>query len=61
MSSCPLCVVAEMIGAAISRTEYDPDWVECDKEYCAWYDEENDCCAITTIAQRMGGRNDGEV
>ena len=27
---------------------------------CTWYDHENECCAILTIAQRIGGRDDGE-
>ena len=60
MISCPLYVVSEMLGAAITQTKYQADNTECDEEYCAWYDEENDCCAITTIAQRMGGRDDGK-
>ena len=26
-------------------------------ENCAWYDDENECCALMTLAQK-GGRND---
>lgn len=47
---CPLFRVGEMISGY-------SDVSDCIKNCCAWYDDENECCAILTLA-RNGGNDD---
>jgi hypothetical protein len=47
---CPLFRVGEMISGY-------SDVSDCIKNCCAWYDDENECCAILTLARKGGNDN----
>ncbi|MBQ1789019.1 MAG: hypothetical protein II008_02475 [Oscillospiraceae bacterium] len=47
---CPLFRVGEMISGY-------SDVDDCIKNHCAWYDKENKCCVLVTLA-RKGGNDD---
>lgn len=55
---CPFLILGEMIEAAITQSKYDPSAAVCDEECCAWYDDENECCAILTLARKGGSGNE---
>ena len=60
MMNCPLFVISEMISAAMTQSKYDIDNTTCDEEACAWYDDENECCAMLSLAQSRG-KDGGEA
>ena len=57
---CPLFAICETISTSISQDDYNMEAAFCARKACAMYDDDNNCCAILTIAPRMGGRDDGE-
>lgn len=51
---CPLFLVGEMISGY-------SDVGDCIGNRCAWYDDENECCAILTLAWKGGTNREGEA
>lgn len=51
---CPLFRVGEMISGY-------SEVGDCIKKCCAWYDDENECCALVTLARKGGVNREGEA
>ena len=53
--ACPIMLLVD----AIRPSGGTPDEIYGCFENCAWYDDQNECCAILTLAWN-GGREDGK-
>ena len=51
--ACPILMLVD----AIQPSGGTPDEIYGCFENCAWYDDENECCALMTLA-RKGGNDD---
>ena len=47
LTHCPLLIVAVMIGNKVTTSPV------CRKEKCAWWDDDEKTCAVTTIPKRL--------
>ena len=48
--ACPILMLVD----AIQPSGGTPDEIYGCFENCAWYDDENECCALMTLAQKGG-------
>lgn len=53
---CPICILADAIQPVDGTEEESQEAVRCFAN-CAWYDEDNDCCAILTLAMKRGSHD----
>lgn len=55
--ACPIMVLVD----AIRPSGGTPDEIYGCFENCAWYDDENECCALMTLARKGGANREGEA
>jgi hypothetical protein len=55
--ACPILLLVNAIQPAFAT----PDEKYGCFDNCAWYDDENECCALMTLARKGGTNREGEA